>query len=168
MVDSVCLNCANWQRLRDPVIGVCKKRELASERFRFQYESCGNYEGGEERRPYNEPGYAVRVRNYTNVYCDPKKEAQAVEMMRAGMKVNDIKTALHVGSQVIASLTKIHRDAYEEGLAKRVDPRRARLDQHAQEIRRLLEQGQSYNMIGSRLGINRQTVSAYVRKQGWR
>ena len=163
-----CLNCSHWQRLEDGIVGKCLKRELPSECYRFQFEHCRYYEEGEARVPYREPEYAKRIRNYSNVNIEPEKEALIVELLKQGVMVKDIRERLHIGAQVMAAMTRKYRAEYEAGKAlwraSQPDP----LDAYAAEFKRLLDKGASFYKVQMVTGVNRQRVSAYVQRKGWK
>lgn len=165
---STCLTCKHWLRTRDAVVGVCRKRELPSECYRFQFEHCRYYEEGEARVPYREPEYAKRIRDYSNVNIEPEKEALIVELLKQGVMVKDIRERLHIGAQVMNAMSKKYRAEFEAGKAlwraSQPDP----LDAYAAEFKRLLDKGASYYKVQMVTGVNRQRVSAYVQRKGWK
>ncbi len=164
---SHCLNCEHWLRTEDRIVGVCRKRELPGECYRFQFEHCRYYEEGESRVPYREPEYAKRIRNYSNVNIEPEKEALIAELLKQGVMVKDIRERLHIGAQVMNAMSKKYRAEFEAGKAlwraSQPDP----LDAYAGEFRRLLDGGASFYKVQLVTGINRQRVSAYVQRKGW-
>jgi len=165
---SACLTCKHWLRTRDAVVGVCRKRELPGEAYRFQYEHCRYYEEGEARAAYREPECARRIRDYSDVHIEPEKEAVIVELLKQGVMVKDIRERLHIGAQVMSAMTRKYRAEYEAGKklwrASQPDP----LDAYAGEFKRLLDKGASYYKVQMVTGINRQRVSAYVQRKGWK
>ena len=165
---SHCLNCEHWLRTEDRIVGVCRKRELPGECYRFQYESCRYYQEGEMRSPYNETGYAKRMRDYSNITVEPEVEAQAVALLKQGVKVVDISKRLHIGAQVMSAITRKHKAEHEAGKAlwrtSQPDP----LDAYAAEFKRLLDKGASFYKVQMVTGINRARVSAYVQRKGWK
>ncbi len=165
---SPCLTCLHWRRLDDAIVGVCMERELPEESYRFQFEHCRFYAEGEQRKPYNEKGYAVRVRDYSSVYVDPELEVQVGNLLRQGVGVVEARKRLKIGAQVMSAIVRRHREEYEAGLAikraNRLDP----LDERADEIKRLLDNGASFYKVQMVTGINRARVSAYVQRKGWK
>jgi hypothetical protein len=162
-----CLTCLHWLRTKDAVVGMCRKRELPSECYRFQFEHCRYYEEGEARVPYREPEYAKRIRDYSNVNIEPEKEALIVELLKQGVMVKDIRERLHIGAQVMNAMSKKYRAEFEAGKAlwraSQPDP----LDAYAAEFKRLLDKGASFYKVQMVTGINRARVSAYVQRKGW-
>ena len=165
---SHCLDCAHWQRLEDGIVGKCNERELPEESYRFQFERCRLYQEGEQRKPFIERGYSKRVRDYSNVAIAPELEAQVVELLKQGVMVKDIRERLHIGAQVMSAMSKKYRAEFEAGKAlwraSQPDP----LDEYAAEFKRLLDSGASFYKVQMVTGINRQRVSAYVQRKGWK
>ena len=164
---SHCLNCEHWLRTEDRIVGVCRKQELPGENYRFQYESCRYYQEGEMRSPYNETGYAKRMRDYSNITVEPEVEAQAVALLKQGVMVKDIRERLHIGAQVISAMTRKYKAEHEAGTKLRRTIGSDPLDAYAAEFKRLLDSGASYYKVQTVTGINRQRVSAYVQRRGW-
>lgn len=165
---NVCLNCSHWMRTEDRIIGVCRKWELPGEAYRFQYESCQHYEQGETRCPYNEKGYAKRVRDYSDLVIEPELELRAVELLRQGVPVVEARKRLKIGAQVMSAIVRRHREEYEIGLAIRHEKRLDPLDEYADQFKKLLDAGASFYKVQMVTGINRQRVSAYVQRKGWK
>jgi hypothetical protein len=164
---SHCLNCEYWKRTEDGIIGMCRKQELPGENYRFQYEGCRFYVEGERRFPYNEKGYAKRMRDYSNITVEPEVEAQAVALLKQGVKVVDISKQLHIGAQVMSAITRKHKAEHEAGKKLRRANEPDPLDAYAAEFKRLLDSGASYYKVQTVTGINQQRVSAYVQRRGW-
>jgi len=165
---SHCLNCEHWLRLKDGIVGVCAKREIPGECYRFQYEHCRFYAEGEQRKPYNEKGYAVRVRDYSNLAIDQELEMQAAELLRQGVPVVEARKRLKIGAQVMSAIVRRHREEYEIGAAIRRMNRKDPLDAYADQFKQLLDAGASFYKVQMVTGINRQRVSAYVQRKGWK
>ena len=165
---SHCLTCKHWLRTKDAVVGVCRKRELPGESYRFQFEHCRYYEEGERRKPYNEKGYAVRIRDYSNLAIDPELEMQAAELLRQGVPVVEARKRLKIGAQVMSAIVSRHREEYEIGAAIRKASRLDPLDEYADVFKKLLDSGASFYKVQMVTGINRQRVSAYVQRKGWK
>ena len=165
---SHCLTCSQWLRTEDAIVGVCRKRELPGECYRFQFEHCRYYEAGETRVPYREPECARRIRDYSDVRIEPEKEAVIVELLKQGVQVTDIRERLHIGAQVMNAMSRKYRAEYEAGKklwrASQPDP----LDAYAAEFKRLLDKGASFYKVQMVTGVNRQRVSAYVQRKGWK
>jgi hypothetical protein len=165
---SHCLNCEYWKRTEYGIIGMCRNQELPGENYRFQYEGCRFYVEGERRFPYNEKGYAKRIRDYSNVTISPELESQVAELLKQGVMVKDIRERLHIGAQVMNAMSKKYRAEFEAGKAlwraSQPDP----LDAYAGEFRRLLDGGASFYKVQLVTGVNRQRVSAYVQRKGWK
>lgn len=164
---SHCLNCTYWQRLDDGIIGACMERELADESYRFQFEHCRLYVEGEKRRMFCEKGFAVRIRDYSNVTVTPELEAQVAELLRQGVPVVEARKRLKIGAQVMSALVRRHKAEYEIGAAIRKQERLDPLDEYADEFKRLLDAGASFYKVQMVTGINRARVSAYVQRKGW-
>ena len=165
---SHCLNCAYWQRLEDGIVGKCNERELPEESYRFQFERCRLYQEGEQRKPFIEKGYAKRVRDYSNVTISPELEAQVVELLKQGVPVVEARKRLKIGAQVMSALVRRHKAEYEIGAEIRKRTRLDPLDEYADEFKRLLDAGASFYKVQMVTGINRQRVSAYVQRKGWK
>lgn len=48
-----CLNCKSWMRSKDKFVGICRAfpvNENPQREWRFQYETCGCWEVGEQRK----------------------------------------------------------------------------------------------------------------------
>lgn len=164
---SFCLSCEHWLRTEDGVVGLCQKREIPDEYYRFQYETCRYYHEGEMRKPYKESGYTKRARDYSRLTIDPEIEAKIVEMLKQGVTVTEIKNRLHVGTQVVSAMTRKYKAEHEAGRELRRATRADPLDAYAAEFKRLLDSGASYYKVQQVTGINRQRVSAYVQRRGW-
>ena len=162
-----CLTCLHWKRLDDEIVGVCGKRELPDESYRFQFEHCRFYAEGEQRRMYCEKGYAVRIRDYSNVTITPELEAQVVELLRQGVPVVEVRKRLKIGAQVMSALVRRHRADYEVGAELRKQARLDPLDEYADVFKQLLDSGASFYKVQMVTGINRARVSAYVQRKGW-
>ena len=165
---SHCLTCSHWRRLDDEMVGVCAERELPEESYRFQFEHCRFYVGGEKRKPFNERGFAVRIRDYSNVNISPELEAQVGELLRQGVPVVEARKRLKIGAQVMSAIVRRHREDYEIGLAIRHEKRLDPLDEYADQFKKLLDAGASFYKVQMVTGINRQRVSAYVQRKGWK
>lgn len=165
---NVCLNCSHWMRTDDGIIGVCRRQEIPGEYYRFQYENCRFYAEGELRKPYNEKGYAKRVRDYSDLVIEPELELQAVELLRQGVPVVEARKRLKIGAQVMSAIVSRNREEYEIGAAIRKASRPDPLDEYADQFKQLLDSGASYYKVQMVTGINRQRVSAYVQRKGWK
>ena len=165
---SHCLNCSHWQRLEDGIVGKCLKRELPDESYRFQFEHCRFYAEGDKRKPFIEKGYAKRVRDYSNVTISPELEAQAAELLKQGVPVVETRKRLKIGAHVMSAVVRRHKAEYEIGAEIRKRTRLDPLDEYADEFKRLLDAGASFYKVQMVTGINRQRVSAYVQRKGWK
>lgn len=164
---SHCLNCEHWLRTEDGIIGMCRKQELPGENYRFQYEGCRFYVEGDKRKPFIEKGYAKRVRDYSSATISPELEAQAAELLKQGVPVVETRKRLRIGAQVMPAVVRRHKAEYEIGAEIRKRTRLDPLDEYADEFKRLLDAGASFYKVQMVTGINRQRVSAYVKRKGW-
>ena len=163
-----CLNCNSWKRdASDGIVGVCLKVEQPNERYRFQFEVCERHAAGDERKPFADGNFVKRSPNYSNVCIDPELEAKAVEMLKGGATVKITRKQLNIGQYMMNALVKRHQDALQVGAQVRRKTQSHPLDEHADEIRRLLDAGASYYKIQLVTGYNRQRVKDYVVRKGW-